>query len=389
MTKLSTLFVIGALALTGCKKEQANEAPANKAATNATPTPVKAEPKPFEGTELANFYLECHKHFSAGNMDGLKACYAPDAKSTFVDSVAFTAPLMGLQAIMANTTEFRTAFPDVTSTPQLILVNGRNIAAIVLVAGTNTGAMKSPKGEMPATGKKFGQLQLHLVTVNAANQVTEESWIADEGAMMAQLGLFENHGRPLMEKGMDGAPIIAVAANNETETANVAMARQGNEQFNKRDLTGALATVADDVVESDQGSPADMVGKPAMEAGWKMFTGAFPDGKMTEKTLWAAGDYVLSMTEFTGTMTGDMGPMKNTGKPAKFIAAELVKYEGGKVKHLTRFYNGAQMALQMGWMPAHEAAPAAAAPAAAAPEAAKATATTTKTVTTTETKSSN
>lgn len=372
MMKISTLFVIGALALTGCKKEQANEAPANKAATSATPTPVKVEPKPLEGTELANFYSECHKHFSAGNMDGLKACYAPDAKSTFVDSVAFAAPLMGQAAIMATTSEFRTAFPDASSTPQIILVNGRNIASINFVTGTNTGAMKSPKGEMPPTGKKFGQLQMHLVTFNAANQVTEESWISDEGAMMAQLGMFENHGRPLMEKGMDGAPIIAVAANNEVETANLAAARAGNEAFAKHDMAASMAMLADDAVESDHGSPADLVGKAAIEAGWKMFGTAFPDGKMTEKALWAAGDYVFSMTEFTGTMTGDMGPMKKTGKPAKFMAAELVKYEGGKVKHLTRFYNGAQIALQMGWMPAQDAAPAPAAPAAAATEAAKA-----------------
>lgn len=375
MMKFSTLFIIGALALTGCKKEPANEAPANKAATNPAPTPVKAEPKPFEGTELANFYSECTKHFNAGNMEALKACYAPDAKTTFVDSVAFAAPLMGQQAIMTNTTDFRTAFPDVTSTPQLIVVNGRNIAAITLMVGTNTGAMKSPHGELPPTGKKFGQLQMHLTTVNAANQITEESWISDEGAMMAQLGMFENYGRPMMEKGMDGAPIIAVATNNETETANLGLARQGNELFNKRDMAASMALVADDAVESDQGSPADSVGKPAMEAGWKMFGAAFPDGKMTEKALWAAGDYVFSMTEFTGTMTGDMGPMKKTGKPATFTAAELVKYEGGKIKHLTRFYNGAQMALQMGWMPAPGAAPAPAAAAPAAPEATKAPAT--------------
>lgn len=92
--------------------------------------------------------------------------------------------------------------------------------------------------------------------------------------------------------------------------------------------------------------------------------GAFSDGKVTPISLWAAGDFVVSVSSFTGTNDGDMGPMKKTGKPVKLTVAEITKFDGGKVKQLWRFWDSSAMAVQMGMMPAPAADKAPADPAA-------------------------
>jgi predicted ester cyclase len=123
---------------------------------------------------------------------------------------------------------------------------------------------------------------------------------------------------------------------------------KGTDDFNKHDLAAMDSGMADDAVESDQSSPADVTGKAKIAEGTKMFLSAFPDGKAEKKFGFTAGDYGVMVSTFTGTNNGDMGPMKKTGKVATLTVAEINQFEGGKVKHVWRFFNSAAMAMQLG-----------------------------------------
>jgi predicted ester cyclase len=218
-------------------------------------------------------------------------------------------------------------------------------------------------GEMPPTNKKVGMFMLHMATFDDANQITEEWWVMDDGTFGAQLGISPPMGRPVADKGLDGAPNIVVATDSDVEKANLAALQAGNDAFNKRDLNAMAATWAPDVIEADQGSPADTVGTKAVTASSKMFLTAFPDGNVKALKTWAAGDYVVNVASFTGTNNGPMGPMKKTGKAVAMTVAEVVKMDAAKVKHMWRFYNSFAMAKQLGLVPEPSATPPAPPPA--------------------------
>lgn len=361
MRKTTLLVTFAALALAGAcgkKKEATKKAPPTTATptpttpTPTTPTPPPPPPKPvkLEGADLAKRFIDCHAAWSAQEKDKFKDCYAKDATSRFVDSMA--PENKGPDAIAAGAFDFHAAFPDGKTVPQLVLVNGRDVASVLLFTGTNSAPMKMGPQEMPASGKKVGMNLLHMVTFDDANQVTQEWWVMDDGTFGAQLGMpGAQGGRPVNEKGMEGAPIIVVASGSDVEKANLAGYAKGMDTFNAHDTKAMMADYADDAVESDQSSPADAVGKKAIEDGMKMFVGAFPDGKLTTLKSWAAGDYIVGVSTFTGTNTGNMGKAKKTGKPVNLTVGEISKIEGSKIKQTWRFYNSYAMAIQLGWAP--------------------------------------
>jgi len=364
--KLSTIAIAlsAALVMTGCGKKKDDKTPttgtgagtsagtaagtaagtgAGTAAGTATPAPT-----PLAGDALAKHYLAGWEAWNAGDKVKFGALYAKDAVSHWPDS-----PMperRGGDKIVEEAFVFRAGFPDAKSTAQLVLVNGRTIAAVWLTTGTNTGAMPTPMGEVPPSGKKIGQLLFHSVTFNDANQIADEWFVMDSNTLMAQLGMSPAPGRPVMEKGAD-APTIVVATSSDGEKANLAMAQKGNDDFNKHDVAAMTATWADDAIESDQAAPEDTVGKAKIAEGITMFVGAFSDGKIAPISLWAAGDYVVALSTFTGTNDGAMGPMPKTGKPVKMTVAEVMRVDAGKVKQLWRFFDSGPMAVQLGLMP--------------------------------------
>jgi predicted ester cyclase len=356
MRTMTTLSIALALALAGaCKKDknENKETPpqtgSNTAGQGTGMGKVAEPPKTLTGADLANKYIECSKLMSAGDAK-FKDCLAPDAVSKMPDSGM--PDTVGADKIWASMQEMRTSFTDMKGAPQLLLVNGRQIAAVLWHGGTHTGAMKMGPQEIPATNKKFGALAFQLLTFNDANQATEEIFIMDMNTWMNQLGLSPQPGRPLMESGKP-APDIAVAADDAKEKANLELVKKSMDNFNKNpmDFKAAMADYADDAVESDLSSPKDAVGKAEIEKGMKMFKGAFPDGKVDIQKSWAAGDYVVLLGEFTGTNTGAMDKMKPTGKPVKLTIAEIGKIENGKIKQWWRFYNSVAFAQQLGLMP--------------------------------------
>lgn len=315
------------------------------AAAGIKPAPMEA----MTTKELVKRYQDCWGYYNEAQWDKFAGCYASNAVSHYVDSGQ--PDMTGPKDILDKGSKvFKTAMPDSKGALQLVLASGKSVFSIALMTGTHTGPLASPAGAIPPTKKKIGLLVLHGVTFTDDGKVTEEWFIQDMGTMLGQLGLSPASSRPVLTKGWPGAPIIALAADNDAEKANLATAQKEIDAFNTRDFAGALATATRDVVLSSQAEPADVKGKKDLEAGLKHFTTAFSDAKLTPSRTLAAGNYVLVIGKFTGTNDGDMTAMnlKKTGKKVDLSYAEITEFTGGKIKAYTRFYNGMAFAEQLG-----------------------------------------
>lgn len=311
------------------------------------PPPKPAPPKTLVGEDLAKRYIACWQAFDEADWDAFGDCFAENALSSSPDSGQEA--LKGPESIIEGSAKpFREAFPDAKGTPQLVLVDDRNVTSITWVTGTHTGPLKTPSGEIPPTGKKIGEFVFHSVTLDAANRATSEVLVNDMGSLLFQLGLNPSPARAARDAGLPGAPIILVALGDDTEKANVAAVQRFAEQFAKEDVKGITATLADDVVESDQSSAKDIKGKKAVVAGTKLFLGAMGKVSYDCPVIWGAGPYVVSQCNFKAVHDGNLGRLKKTNKPVSLTVAEVHKLEGGKFVEAWRFFNSAAFAAQLG-----------------------------------------
>ncbi|MET0413759.1 MAG: nuclear transport factor 2 family protein [Polyangiaceae bacterium] len=335
----------------GCgKAEPPPETPDTVEPEPAPPPPEPEPPKTLAGEDLAKRYVECWQAFDASDWDTFGECFAENAVRSFPDSSQ--EDLEGPEAIIEGSVKpFKEAFPDAKATPQLVLVNDRNVSSITWLTGTHSGTLKTAGGDIPPSGKKIGQFAFHSVTLDAANQATAEVMINDMGSLVYQLGLSPGPARAAREVGLPGAPIIVVASGGEAEQANVAAVKLFTEQFAKEDIKGISATLADDVIESDQSSAKDMKGKKAVIAGTKLFLGAMGKISYDCPVAWGAGAYVVTLCNFKAVHDGNLGRLKKTNKHVSLTVAEVHELADGKFQQAWRFFDSAAFARQLGLVP--------------------------------------
>lgn len=369
-----------ALAGVACESEQrsTDEKLAAERSLAREPTPPEATgakqaelppPKKLEGVALANQYLGCWAAFNARQWDKFGDCYAENATSRALDSGR--PDLSGRQAIIdTGGKQFATAFTDGKGVPELVLVNGRDIASIALLTGTHDGPLANGSGNsIPATGKRFGQRQFHTATVNEENRATREALLQNWAAMMSQLGLSELSTRAAQLAASPGSPTVVVARNDATEKTNVELVEKLWENVQKEDLNALTAMLAEDVVEADQLAAEDLRGKKAVRDWAKTFLDAMGAIKVECPTMWGAGAYVVAQCKFAAKNDGDMGSQfKKTGKSVDLNIVEVVKISDGKLQEVWRFMNGMAFAEQLGLIPAGKSGAATAHAAAPKPE---------------------
>jgi predicted ester cyclase len=345
-TRVGGLLALVALtivvAAAGCSSSQPQPAPA------AAPA---AAPAPLTPAERAAWYQACWGYFNAKSWDQFRTCYADGAESEQVDSGR--PAVKGLDAVVASTKEFATAFPDAKGAGQLILINGDTLVSVYVVNGTHTGPLAGPDGKnLPPTNKPVGFLQAHWVQTDAiGNKVVKEAFYSDGGTMMAQLGVNPAPARPVMASAT-AAPTVAIAAGTPAEQRNVDAFKAQIAAFNAHDAKGSTGDASPDAVFRDITAPKDMSAKENIAGTVEMFK-AFPDAKLVPSAVWGAGDFVVVVGRFEGTNTGPfpmMGIKKATGKPAGVSYLEVVRFENGKIKEDTLFYNGMAFASQLGLM---------------------------------------
>jgi predicted ester cyclase len=364
----TSLVAVASLVLVGgCskKKEEGTAQKPTEATTTTPPPPPAVEaPKPLTGAALADKYKSCVDMLGGAKWDDFKKeC----VDASFVTHDYSDGSTHKADELVSWFQSMKAAMPDWKLTPQLILVNGRNVLAIELMTATHTGTLKTPMGDVPATNKKIGMLMFHRLAINEANKATEEWAYSDPSTMMGQLGLAPPGSPPTRaatDKGIEGAPIVVVAADDEKEKTNLGWSKKAIDALNGGKVADMMATIAPDAMLYDQAAPKDAKGTKEIEADLKMWFGSFKDAKVTMDQSFAAGDYVVEMGKFSGTHDKDIGKLKKTGKSVNLDFAEVVQMKDGKAINLWRFHSGMQFAMQLGLM--GEAAPETGKPAAPA-----------------------
>jgi steroid delta-isomerase-like uncharacterized protein len=358
---LCTIIVAAAgLAPTGCKKKEepvqvTSDDKMGVEGRRSTDPRRTTQPRvePTTGPAIAAKYSVCLGHVNAGNWDRFKAdCIADDFVLHEVDDRDIPGP----DGLVEQLRTMKAAFPDWKIQPQLVMVSGQNILAIGLTTGTHEQPLKTPTGELAATNKKVGQLFFHRLAITDDLEAKEEWLFSDMGTMMSQLGQLPREAqamRPAMDKGIEGAPIVVTAADDQKEMANIETVKKWNAAFSAHDVNELMALYADDAIESDHAMAVDYKGKQEIEKLNRSLFGAFSDGKVDVPSLFAAGDYVVALGKFMGTNDGDMPEMKmkKSGNKVEFSYAEVLQLKDGKIAQVWRFRNGMALAKQLGMMP--------------------------------------
>jgi predicted ester cyclase len=76
-----------------------------------------------------------------------------------------------------------------------------------------------------------------------------------------------------------------------------------------------------------------------------------PDGRYDLKAFATDpdSDTVIGFAVFHGTHTGEGGPVPPTGKSAAADYVYAMKFDGGKIRHMTKIWNDAQSLRALGW----------------------------------------
>lgn len=76
-----------------------------------------------------------------------------------------------------------------------------------------------------------------------------------------------------------------------------------------------------------------------------------PDGRYDLKAFATDpdSDTVIGFAVFHGTHTGEGGPVPPTGKAAAADYVYAMKFDGGKIRHMTKIWNDAQSLRALGW----------------------------------------
>jgi steroid delta-isomerase-like uncharacterized protein len=312
-------------------------------------TQPRGEPAAAENA-LATRYNVCVGHVNAGNWDRFRAdCVTDD----FVRHEIGGRDIRGPDGLIEQLKSMKSAFPDLKLQPQLVMVSGQNLLAMGLTTGTHQQPLKTPAGEVAATNKKMGQLFFHRLAITEDLKAKEEWLHSDMGTMLSQLGQLPKDApamRPPMTTGIEGAPIIAVTADDQKERTNLETVRRMQAAFSAHNMKDLVSLYADDAVVSDQAMSADFTGKKEIEKMYSDMVGGFSDAKVEVPSMFAAGDYVVAIGTFTGTNDGDLVNLKTkkTGKKVVVSYADVIQLRDGKIAKVWRFRDGMDMGRQLG-----------------------------------------
>jgi predicted ester cyclase len=124
------------------------------------------------------------KAFNAHDLEAVARDAAPDIEGTAPGDVK----LKGPQAVKEYNQTFITAFPDARTDAKNIFVQGKHVIVEGVFTGTHNGTLKTPMGDVPATGRKVKGEFVQIFEVDRG-LVKRASLLFDQVQLMTQLGL--------------------------------------------------------------------------------------------------------------------------------------------------------------------------------------------------------
>ncbi|HKW60193.1 MAG TPA: ester cyclase [Candidatus Dormibacteraeota bacterium] len=124
------------------------------------------------------------KAFNAHDLEAAARESAPDSVLTAPGD----ATVKGPQAIKEFNTNWITAFPDAEIETKTIFAMGNQVAIDAVFSGTHDGTLKTPMGDVPATGRKVKGEFLEVFEVDRG-LIKNAHLMFDQVQLMTQLGM--------------------------------------------------------------------------------------------------------------------------------------------------------------------------------------------------------
>jgi predicted ester cyclase len=348
------LLVVATFVVAGCKGPPPDNTaksakPAEGSGSGSSipgPTPADASKAATTTSSEAKLhrYQECWAALESGQDEVFASCFAAGSVREQVDAVPELVA-EGIDRIVEMARTQKAAFPDLKVTPEIVVVSGNTIAAILHVTGTNTGEA----GGMKATMKKLGVFEAEIAVMDDDGTISRDSFYVDQPTIFYQLGLIEK-ATPASPNATDkplGQPKALIAKNDEREAANKALVAKKLDAIAKKNPNGIEADVADDIKFTYHGEKQKIENKKAY-MGWMRETlRATTESKIEVKGIWAAGDFVVVSDVFTGTPSKEMGKAAE-GRKIETHVVQFFEISAGKIKEHHIFANRLKTAIQLG-----------------------------------------
>jgi predicted ester cyclase len=112
---------------------------------------------------------------------------------------------------------------------------------------------------------------------------------------------------------------------------NIALMRNAFACLDRRDFGAAAEFLTPGFIINLAGNPHQMHGRGTWRRNTETFFRAFPDIKLEEQDIFAAGDRVAVRFRFTGTHTGEFLGNQPTGKRVDYQSYEIYRIADGKI----------------------------------------------------------
>jgi predicted ester cyclase len=124
------------------------------------------------------------KAFNAHDLEAMARDSAPDIEATAPGDIK----LKGPQAVKEYNQNFVTAFPDARVEAKNIFTQGNTVIVEGVFTGTHAGPLKTPMGDVPATGRRVSGEFIQIFEVDRG-LVKRDHLVYDQVQLMTQLGL--------------------------------------------------------------------------------------------------------------------------------------------------------------------------------------------------------
>src|SRR5438552_3992664 len=125
-----------------------------------------------------------NKNFNAHNLEAIARDATPDSKMTAPGDIK----LKGPQAIKEYNQNFITTFPDARVEAKNTFTQGNHVIVEGVFTGTHNGTLKTPMGDVPATGRKVKGEFIQIFQVDRG-LVKKLNLLFDQVQLMTQLGM--------------------------------------------------------------------------------------------------------------------------------------------------------------------------------------------------------
>ncbi len=118
--------------------------------------------------------------------------------------------------------------------------------------------------------------------------------------------------------------------------------------MNEHDVGEMASLCSEDAVGDEVAEPSPQEGRERIAKSYQELFAGFPDCRSEVLNTFSVQDQALVEVRWFGTNKGEFRGLPATGKFVDIRIAYIFKVQGGKIRRITEYYDGAAVARQMG-----------------------------------------